>query len=170
MVSALAWKRTELEQAQEKLEQHRRVTSRRDGLSNLSKFLRTNRDRFTEAVWARLLEHASQFVAEVTAGDVTALRRWADGTFTFVENGVEQSVDGAASGMQRAIFSTAVKLSLAAALGSRFGTLLFDEVTAAAADDTSLTFVSRLATEGAQTLLVTHRQTDAAAAEHLVQL
>ena len=144
--------------------------TRRDGFTELQKFLRANRDRFTAAFWDQLLGYASTMIQEVTSGDVTRLSRNAAGDFTYTEHGREIAVEGSASGMQRAIFSTAIKLSLAAASGCPFPVMLFDEVTAAAQDAVSLQFTSLLAYAGKQVVMVTHRPADAAAADTVIDL
>jgi len=143
---------------------------REAGFAELQKFLRSNRDRFTAAFWDQLLGYASTMIQEVTSGDVTRLSRNAAGDFIYTEHGREIAVEGSASGMQRAIFSTAIKLSLAAASGCPFPVMLFDEVTAAAQDSVSLQFTSLLAYAGKQVVMVTHRSADAAAADAVVNL
>ncbi len=144
--------------------------AREAGFTELQKFLRDNRDRFTAGFWDQLLGYASTMIQEVTSGDVTKLSRNAAGDFTYTEHGREITVEGSASGMQRAIFSTAIKLSLAAASGNPFPVMLFDEVTAAAQDSVSLQFTSLLAYAGKQVIMVTHRPADAAAADSVIEI
>lgn len=143
---------------------------REAGFTELQKFLRDNRDRFTAGFWDQLLGYASTMIQEVTSGDVTKLSRNSSGDFTYTEHGREIAVEGSASGMQRAIFSTAIKLSLAAASGNPFPVMLFDEVTAAAQDSVSLQFTSLLAYAGKQVIMVTHRPADAAAADSVIEI
>jgi DNA repair exonuclease SbcCD ATPase subunit len=160
----------DLAQAQDRNERFHSVSRRAKQLQDLGKFLRNNRSTFLASVWGSLLGYASTFIQQATKGDVTALQRGADGKFSFVEKGSVRSVAGSASGMQKAIFSIALKMSLAAALGSKFKVFLFDEVTAAAEDEVSLLITSLLANMGEQILMVTHRQADAAAADKVLQL
>jgi DNA repair ATPase RecN len=101
---------------------------------------------------------------------VTKLTRNSAGEFLYEEAGRQLTVSGYASGMQRAIFSTAIKLSLAASVGTPFRVMLFDEITAAAGDEVSLQFTSLLASAGKQVICVTHRAADAAAADHVIEL
>ena len=151
-----------------RLERWQHFTTRTAALQELGKFLRSNRDRFTSEFWTQLLSYASTLIQEATSGGVTRLFRSASGDFMYEEGGREIAVEGFASGMQRAIFGTAIKLSLAAAIGNPFPVMLFDEVTAAAQDEVSLQFTSLLASAGKQVIMVTHRGADAAAADNLL--
>ena len=151
-----------------RLERWQHFTTRTAALQELGKFLRSNRDRFTSEFWTQLLGYASTLIQEATSGGVTRLFRSPSGDFMYEEDGREIAVEGSASGMQRAIFGTAIKLSLAAAIGNPFPVMLFDEVTAAAQDEVSLQFTSLLASAGKQVIMVTHRGADAAAADNLL--
>ncbi len=138
-------------------------------LAELAKYLRDNRDRFTQQAWAALLAYANQFISEASGGDMTELRRTAEGDFTFVENGEELPLE-LASGMQLAILGVAIKLALAAAVGSRFEVLLFDEISAAASDENALRLTECLARSGQQVVLISHRSADAAVAQDVIAL
>lgn len=143
---------------------------RHDGLlAELAKYLRDNRDRFTQQAWAALLAYANQFIQDASGGDMTELRRTAEGDFTFVENGDELPLE-LASGMQLAILGVAIKLALAAAVGSRFEVLLFDEISAAASDENALRLTECLARSGQQVVLISHRSADAAVAQDVIAL
>ena len=160
--------RAAVEAEKVRLEQWQHFTVRAAGLQELGKFLRDNRDRFTSEFWTQLLGYASTLIQEATSGSVTRLSRSPSGDFMYEEDGREIAVEGSASGMQRAIFGTAIKLSLAAGIGNPFPVMLFDEVTAAAQDEVSLQFTSLLASAGKQVIMVTHRAADAAAADNLL--
>lgn len=138
-------------------------------LAELAKYLRDNRDRFTQQAWATLLAYANQFIQDASGGDMTELRRTSEGDFTFVENGEELPLE-LASGMQLAILGVAIKLALAAAVGSRFEVLLFDEISAAASDENALRLTECLARSGQQVVLISHRSADAAVAQDVIAL
>ena len=72
--------------------------------------------------------------------------------------------------MQLAILGVAVKLALAAAIGSTFDVLLLDEVSAAASDENALRLTECLAATGQQVFLITHREADAVAAQDVIAL
>lgn len=162
-----------LQQQVEQLAQQRAVAERqaeRDrGLEALGKYLRTNRDRFMQSAWDNLLGYASTFIRDASQQAITELRRDAKGEFTYVENGQELPLE-LASGMQLAILGVAVKLALAAAIGSTFDVLLLDEVSAAASDENALRLTECLAATGQQVFLITHREADAVAAQDVIAL
>ena len=116
-----------------------------------------------------MLAYANQFIQDASGGDMTELRRTAEGDFTFVENGEELPLE-LASGMQLAILGVAIKLALAAAVGSRFEVLLFDEISAAASDENALRLTECLARSGQQVVLISHRSADAAVAQDVIAL
>jgi exonuclease SbcC len=138
-------------------------------LAKLAKYLRDSRDRFTHQTWVGLLNYASTFVSDASGGAITALRRDPQGEFTYVEDGDERPLE-LASGQQLAILGVAIKLALAAAVGSRFEVLLLDEVAAAASDENALLLTTCLAKTGQQVLLVSHREADAAVANDVIAL
>ena len=142
---------------------------RSERLTQLMKYLRDSRERFTTHAWANLLAYASSFVQEASGGALTELRRTAGGEFTYVEDGEELPLE-LASGQQLAILGVAAKLALAAAVGSSFEVLLLDEVSAAASDDNALQLATCLARTGQQILLVSHRDADAAVAADVIAL
>ena len=142
---------------------------RSERLTQLMKYLRDSRERFTTHAWANLLAYASTFVQEASGGALTELRRTAGGEFTYVEDGEELPLE-LASGQQLAILGVAAKLALAAAVGSSFEVLLLDEVSAAASDDNALQLATCLARTGQQILLVSHRDADAAVAGDVIAL
>lgn len=165
----LAGARTTLDRAAERLGPLQQQAQRSERLTQLMKYLRASRERFTTHSWANLLAYASTFVQEASGGALTELRRTAGGEFTYVEDGEELPLE-LASGQQLAILGVAAKLALAAAVGSSFEVLLLDEVSAAASDDNALQLASCLAHTGQQILLVSHRDADAAVANDVIAL
>ncbi len=165
----LAGARTALDLATSSLAPLRQQAQRNELLAQLMKYLRDSRERFTTQAWANLLAYASTFVQEASGGALTELRRTAGGEFTYVEDGEELPLE-LASGQQLAILGVAAKLALAAAVGSSFEVLLLDEVSAAASDDNALQLATCLARTGQQTLLVSHRDADAAVAADVIAL
>lgn len=152
-----------------RVEQHKKLVKRSTQIRDLQRFLRENRDRFTQSFWQSLLDASSRFVSQATSGGISSVLI-GDNGFQYVEGGRTLPVNGNASGMQRAVIATALKLTLAAALGSRLNVMLFDEVTAAAEDANSLLITGLLAACGQQVILVTHRPTDPAAASAVTAL
>ena len=155
--------------AHRKLHEVREKATLADKLNRLMKYLRKNRDRYSQQIWDQLLSYTSSFIAEATNGDTSQLTRSADGEFVYVENGVEFPAE-LCSGMQGAILGVSLKLALGAALGAKGGVLLLDEATAGGTDENSLLFTSLLKQYGRQVVLVTHRSADAVSADNVIEL
>ena len=169
MQHALSLRQGDLQALTEHL-QHLQSYAERDALlEDLGKYLRANRDRFMQSAWDSLLGYAGAFIRDASQQAITELRRDAKGEFTYVENGQELPLE-LASGMQLAILGVAVKLALAAAIGSNFDVLLLDEVSAAASDENALRLTECLASTGQQVFLITHREADAVAAQDVISL
>jgi DNA repair exonuclease SbcCD ATPase subunit len=156
-------------QARDEIENLKPKANRVLQMQALTKFLRSNRDRYLANIWTQITSYTNSFVSEVTGGEITELRRARSGDFVYVENGVERPVE-LASGMQGAILGVALKLALGAALGGARRLLLIDEATAGASDENSLLFTQLLKNFGGQSLMVTHRSADASVADHVLQL
>ena len=160
---------TAVDRAAARLGPLQQQAQRSERLTQLMKYLRGSRERFTTQAWANLLAYASTFVQDASGGALTELRRTPGGEFTYVEDGEELPLE-LASGQQLAILGVAAKLALAAAVGSSFEVLLLDEVSAAASDDNALQLATCLARTGQQILLVSHRDADAAVAADVISL
>ncbi len=160
---------TEIADLQEKLEAAGKTRARIALLDRLAKYLRANRDRFTAHAWNSILSFASSFASRASGGDLEALVRLEDGRFAYQEAGRVRDIE-LASGMQTSILGVGLKLALAAAVNSPFAVLLFDEVSAAASEENALRMTQELAASGSQILLVSHRDSDAAAASSVIYL
>jgi DNA repair exonuclease SbcCD ATPase subunit len=169
LTEALGLLSAEIASLQEKLEVAGKTKVRIALLDRLSKYLRANRDRFTAHAWNSVLAFASAFAVQASGGDLEALVRLEDGRFAYQENGVVRDIE-LASGMQTSILGVGLKLALAAAVNSPFAVLLFDEVSAAASEENALRMTQELAVSGSQILLVSHRDSDAAAAASVIHL
>ncbi|MEN6303759.1 MAG: AAA family ATPase [Armatimonadia bacterium] len=167
--SSLATARTQHAELARQVSELEALELRMSRLDELGKYLRDNRDRFTQSAWDNLLRYAGAFVQAASDGAMQGLRRDAKGDFTYLENGEEMSLK-LASGMQLAILGVAVKLALAAAIGSNFDVLLLDEVSAAASDENALRLTECLAATGQQVFLISHRPADAVVAQSVIDL
>lgn len=135
----------------------------------LLKYLRDNRSTFTTKVWETILSRCSAFVSSATGGQITEMSRTSEGQFQYLEEGIWMPV-GAASGVQQAVLGVGVRLALVEALRAPGAFLLLDEVTAGSHDDLSIEIVRALKEAQDQIILVSHRQTDAAVADNLIEL
>lgn len=154
---------------EQKLARDREALGRKQQLEQLSKYLRDNRDRFSAEIWQQLLGYASEFIRVATQGSTTALQRTSDGDFQYLENDRVFPVE-LASGMQRAILGTGLKMAMSAALGGPADFLLFDEISASASDENSTLLTQVLAGIGQQVVLISHRQGDTVAADAVIEL
>lgn len=135
----------------------------------LLKYLRDNRDKFSARIWEAILSRCSAFVSSATRGQIVEISRTSDGEFQYLEEGVWMPV-GAASGVQQAVLGVGVRLALVEALRAPGAFLLLDEVTAGSHDDLSLDIVRAIGEAQDQVVVVSHRQADAAAANHVIEL
>ena len=169
LTEALGRLSNEIASLQEKLAEASKTKVKIALLDRLSKYLRANRDRFTEHAWNSVLEFASACAWEGSGGGIEALVRTEEGKFCYREGGAVRDIE-LASGMQTSILGVGLKLALAAAVNSPFSGLLFDEVSAAASEENALRMTQELAASGSQILLVSHRDSDAAAAASVIHL
>ena len=139
------------------------------GLTELKRYLRKNRDRYLSSAWEQILFTASEFSALCTEGAIKSISRSDSGEFLFDEGNGPQPVVSA-SGFQKAVMGVGVRLALAQSLRTSAEFMLLDEVTAGATEDRSLAVSRALAASGLQTISVSHRHSDAAAAETIHQL
>jgi DNA repair exonuclease SbcCD ATPase subunit len=158
-----------LKAMQDEIDDVKAKAERANKIDALVKYLRKNRDAYSAAIWDQLLAYTSSFISEATGGDTTGLSRSVTGEFMYVENGYDFPAD-LCSGMQGAILGVSLKLALGAALGTQGELLLIDEATAGGTDENSLLFSQLLAGLNSQVIMVTHRQSDAVCANHVVKL
>lgn len=151
------------------LDEGQAAQTRQRGVERLVKYLRANRDRFSAETWEQVLSFANAFVSSATGGGITALSRTQDGDFVYEEAGRWMPI-ALASGLQEDILGTGLKLALSAAIGGPADVALFDEVSAAGSDDNALLMTSLLRDTCPQTILISHRQADAAVADHVIEL
>lgn len=166
-----AWKSEDdsLQRLRQHEEKRKQVGQDLVQVRKLGTYLANQHKAFLDKTWGAIMTYAGQFSAQATAGAVSAVQRPADGGFTYTEDGVEAPV-AAASGVQKAVIGLGVRLALAEALRTPLDFVLLDEVTAAASDENSLALAATLAQTSEQTIMVTHRQSDAAVADHVISL
>ena len=155
-----------VEQDNEKIGNLKNQYAKIDGLT---KFLRTNRDKFVNEVWAGVLSYASNFASSCTGGDIQSVNRTDKGVFTYMENGEEFQI-AAASGAQSSIMGLGIQLALDQMLPSEFGVIMLDEPTADMTPEVSLAACSMLKSLGNQVIMISHRELDSSVADQCIQL
>ena len=97
-------------------------------------------------------------------------KREADGPFSYPEGGHTFSVKGCASGAQKSIMGLGVQFALAEMLPTSMQTVLLDEPSADMDAEHSAALAALLRSTGKQVILVSHREMDAAVADHVIAL
>lgn len=155
--------------AVERNRQYQDAASKVGLLTELLDHIRSNRDRYSKAVWDVFMASASMFASSATGGVIESISRGEDGAFTFVEDGFEME-QAEASGAQLAIIGTAVQLALDAAALSPLNLVLLDEPTADMDPERALAFSTLLASSGKQVVMVTHRDMDATVFDNTLEI
>jgi DNA repair exonuclease SbcCD ATPase subunit len=138
-------------------------------MDTLTTYLKRAHKDFVARTWASILDYASMFVSQCTDGGITRMTIKDGSKFRYVENTEDMPITSA-SGLQRAIMGVGVRMALAEAIRAPAGVLLLDEVTAGATAENSLAMAQALSQVGPQVVLVSHRQSDAAVAQKVIQV
>lgn len=141
------------------------IVSRYGGLS---KWLKENKDAFLRELWDTVLAGTSEFAAICTNGDITQVLRSDDGEFSYIENGVEYSVDGSGSGAQKAAMGVGLRLALPDALPQGVSFSVLDEPSAAMTEEVSKNLGAALRTLNRQIIVITHREGEEFSADKVV--
>jgi len=155
-VKALALQRQELEKEQAHLGQ-------------FQKFLRGNRSRWAADIWDGLLSYASALISSTSSGILSGLSRSEKGEFTVEEAGRVIPVEEA-SGFQKSLIGTALRVALSKVFYGDNLFLLLDEATSDANDENAAAVAGMLASLNMQIVFVSHRGGDAVNAESIVSL
>lgn len=149
--------------------QVRELQKQKETATDLTKYLRSNRDRFLQELWGQVMAYASNVAIACTGGDIERVERTSDGSFQFIEEGEIAAIEGA-SGAQKSIMSIGVQLALDLLLPDTFGALLLDEPTSQMDAERSLALTQTLAETGRQIIMVSHREMDATVAQGHIHL
>ena len=156
--------------AEEQRQEHvRELQKQKETATDLTKYLRANRDRFLQELWGQVMAYASNVAIACTGGAIERVERTTDGAFQFIEAGDVAAIEGA-SGAQKSIMSIGVQLALDLLLPDTFGALLLDEPTSQMDAERSLALTQTLAETGRQIIMVSHREMDATVAQGHIHL
>lgn len=134
----------------------------------LVQFLRTKRQDYMQEVWATVMNVSSRLVDQSSKGLITKLEN-TDGEFTFEEDGV-MAPTSSASGAQKAFIGTSMRIGLGRALYGSDSLLIFDEPTESCSEHNAGSMAAMIASSAKQVLLITHRETDQALADHIINV
>lgn len=134
----------------------------------LVQFLRTKRQDYMQEVWATVMGVSSKLVNQSSKGLITKLEN-TDGDFEFQEDGV-MAPTSSASGAQKAFIGTSMRIGLARALYGSDSLLIFDEPTESCSEHNAGSMAAMIASSAKQVLLITHRETDQALADHIINV
>lgn len=134
----------------------------------LVQFLRTKRQDYMQEVWATVMGVSSKLVNQSSKGLITKLEN-TDGDFEFQEDGV-MAPTSSASGAQKAFIGTSMRIGLARALYGSDSLLIFDEPTESCSEHNAGSMAAMIASSAKQVLLITHRETDQALADNIINV
>lgn len=134
----------------------------------LVRFLREGRQGYMQQVWTTILAVSSRLVQDSTRGQITRILN-DDGEFMFEEGGVI-APSSSASGAQKSFIGTSLRIGLSRALYGSDSLMIFDEPTEACSEHNASAMAATLATSAKQVLLITHRETDQALAQKIINV
>ena len=135
---------------------------------SLQRFLRDKRSTYLTQVWDAIAAHASDFLSEASNGWLTGVRV-EDGKFLFQESGAWVPT-AEASGAQESFVGVALRVGISRTLYSRGFYLVFDEPTDGMTEDRARSLIASLSGTAGQVFVITHRETDQALADNIVEV
>lgn len=131
-------------------------------------FLRDRRQQYLKEVWDTVMGVASKLVRTASKDLITQVSN-DEGDFYYVEDGISAPT-ASASGAQKAMIGVSLRVGLARALYGKDSLLIFDEPTADCREHNAASLAAMIAGSAKQVLLITHRETDQALAENIVNV
>ena len=173
--SALKFAEQTLAVAESKCEQHKAAavkalefTTLAKKYSRLVQFLRDRRQAYLVEVWDTIMGVASKLVRIASKDTITAISN-DDGEFFYVEDGTIAPT-ASASGAQKAMIGVSLRVGLARALYGKDSLLSFDEPTESCREHNAASLAAMIAGSAKQVLLITHRETDQALAQNIINV
>jgi len=134
----------------------------------LVRFLRDRRQQYMVDVWSTITAVSSKLVRMASKDTITSVAN-VDGAFQFEEDGVIIPAV-LASGAQKGLIGTSLRIGLARALYGSDSLMIFDEPTESCSEHNAASMSATLASSAKQTLLITHRENDQALADHIINV
>lgn len=139
-----------------------------DNYRMLIKFIRERRESYLSQVWDAITVEASNFLQRATKDWITEIVI-KDGKFFFTENG-HQMPSVEASGAQEAFLGVALRVGLNKALYRRQAFMMFDEPTDGMRESNARHLVGELTDVAQQCFIITHRESDQALADNILEV
>lgn len=135
-------------------------------------WLRKSKTEFMSNIWNGVMSSTSEFTRLSTDGKVSDVLRNGDGDFFFAESGEQEPlpVGGCASGGQKAIMGTGLKIALSQYLPQGFGFMLLDEPSSELNSEHTAMLSAALKSTGQQIIMVSHREADETVCDNLIEL
>lgn len=136
--------------------------------SRLVQFLRDRRQAYLKEVWDTIMGVAGKLVRVASKDTITAISN-DEGEFFYVEDGT-LAPTASASGAQKAMIGVSLRVGLARALYGKDSLLSFDEPTESCREHNAAALAAMIAGSAKQVLLITHRETDQALAQNIINV
>lgn len=173
--SALKFAEQSLATAEGKCQQHKdaavkalEFTTLAKKYSRLVQFLRDRRQAYLVEVWDTIMGVASKLVRIASKDTITSISN-DEGEFFYVEDGT-LAPTASASGAQKAMIGVSLRVGLARALYGKDSLLSFDEPTESCREHNAASLAAMIAGSAKQVLLITHRETDQALAQNIINV
>ena len=119
-------------------------------------------------VWDTIGALSSNLVRKSSSNSISRIDN-REGEFFYEEEG-NLAPTISASGAQKALIGTSLRMGLSRALYGGDALMIFDEPTEGCTEFNASNMVATLATSARQVLLITHRENDQALAQHIINV
>ena len=152
----------------EKVARSAELAGEAETAKDLNKYLRDRRGEYLTQVWDGIMFHAGEFLRKSTKGwleDVCI----EDGKFLYKEEGAWiPTVE--LSGAQESFVGTSLRVGISKSLHRNDMFLIFDEPTDGMKEENARNLIAELAGTAGQVFIITHKETDQALADNLVEI
>lgn len=136
--------------------------------ARLVQFLRDRRQQYLKEVWDTIMGVATRLVRTASKDTITKVTN-DEGDFYYEEEGV-LAPTASASGAQKAMIGVSLRVGLARALYGKDSLLSFDEPGESCREHNAASLAAMIAGSAKQVLLITHRETDQALAQNIINV
>lgn len=136
--------------------------------ARLVQFLRDRRQQYLKEVWDTIMGVATRLVRTASKDTITKVTN-DEGDFYYEEDGV-LAPTASASGAQKAMIGVSLRVGLARALYGKDSLLSFDEPGESCREHNAASLAAMIAGSAKQVLLITHRETDQALAQNIINV